>query len=65
MSQSRTHDRCKYFGYKKCPHRNDEIMKKATQTLPEYHGGKPQILSFPPHEEIDKLCFDCEVFNSK
>jgi len=39
MSQSRTHNKCKYFGYKMCPRRNDEIMKLATQTLPELFDG--------------------------
>jgi hypothetical protein len=65
MAQLKTHVNCRYFGYGKCPHRNDEIMKQATQTTPEYHGGKTPILLFPPHEVVDKICDNCEIFTSK
>jgi len=65
MSKLRTHDACKYFGYKKCPHLKDEIMKQATQNLPEYHGGKPVIMSFPTGEEIDEICCNCGTFSKK
>ena len=65
MSQSRTHDRCKYFDSEKCLHKNDEIMKQATQTIPEYHGGKMSIMSLPSREKIDKICENCEMFTLK
>jgi hypothetical protein len=65
MSQLRTYDECKYFGLKKCPHENDEIMKQATQNLPEYYGGKPIILSFPDAENINKICDNCAMFTPK
>jgi hypothetical protein len=65
MEELRTHDRCMHFGYNKCPHKNEEIMKQATQTLPEYHGGKISIMSFPGNQEVDKICGDCNRFTSK
>ena len=65
MTELRTHDRCRHFGYNKCPHINDEIMKQATQTLPEYHGGKIPIISFPPSQEVNKICGDCDGFAPK
>ncbi len=65
MPQSKTHDNCKYFGYEKCPHINDNVMKQATQDTPEYHGGKPITLSFPTNEEIDEICDKCDMFTQK
>lgn len=65
MAQLKTHENCRYFGYEKCLHKNDEVMKQATQTIPEYFGGETPILSFPPHEVIDKICNECEMFNPK
>ena len=65
MSQSKEHDKCRHFSYKKCPHRDDEIMKQATQTIPEYHGGKIPVMSFPPKEAVDKICADCDMFAEK
>jgi hypothetical protein len=65
MTQIKTHVSCKYFGYLRCPHRNDEIMKQATQTIPEYNGGKIPILSFSPSEEVNKICENCDMFTPK
>ncbi len=65
MVRLKTHDKCKYFGLKKCPYINDEIMKQATQDLPEYYGGKPMIISFPTNEEIDRICMKCNMFTQK
>lgn len=56
------HQDCKFFGYRACEYRDNEIMKKATQDIPEYHGGKMPILSFPLHEEIDAICSICDKF---
>lgn len=56
------HDKCKYFGYHSCPYKDDEIMKKATQNLPEYYGGNYPLLSFPKPEEIDAICSKCDKF---
>jgi len=62
-----TYDKCKYFGSKKyCPHINDEIMKRATQDLPKYHGGKPTNMLHPPtDEEINEICGKCDEFTQK
>ena len=65
MSQLKTHDKCKYFSYKKCPHINDNIMKQATQNIQEYHGGKLTTISFPTNKEIDDICDKCDMFTQK
>ena len=65
MEQLKTYLSCKYFGYVKCPHRNDEIMKQAIQTIPNYNGGKIPVLSFSPSEEVDKICDTCDMFSPK
>lgn len=62
MSQLITHNKCKYYGYKKCPHINNDIMRQATQDTPEYCGGKPIIVSFPTNKEIDEICGKCGMF---
>ena len=56
------HQTCKHFGYRACKHKEDEIMKKATQTITEYHGGSIQYVSFPSSEEIDAICSACDKF---
>ena len=65
VSQIKTHDKCKYFSYKKCPHKDDEIMKQATQDFPEYLGGEPTTTSFPTNKEIDEICDKCDMFAQK
>ena len=66
MSQFKTHDKCKYFSYKKCPYINDDIMKQATQNIPKYYGGKPITISVPTNkEEIDEICGKCDMFTQK
>jgi len=66
VSQIQTHDKCKSFSYKKCPHANDEIMQRATQETPQYYGGEPeQMLPFPTDDEINKICSQCDAFNPK
>lgn len=59
------HQDCKFFGYNLCKHRDDEIMKKATQKTPEYHAGTIQIVSFPSYDEIDTICSACDKFTAK
>lgn len=59
------HQDCKFFGFRACEHRDDEIMKRATQTIPEYHGGSIPVLSFPTSEEIDAICSACSKFTPK
>lgn len=59
------HVSCKYFGYVKCPHRNDEIMKQAIQTILKYNEGKFPISSFPLNKEVGKICDNCEMFTPK
>jgi len=66
MAQEKTHDKCKNFSYKKCPHINDEIMKLATQDTPETKTGSPTRLKLPPtNEEINKICSACDSFALK
>ena len=70
MTQSKTHDHCKYFSYQKCPHLSDEIMRKATYYkthATRTYGGKPIKLTFslPSDEEIDKICDKCDMFSPK
>ena len=56
------HHDCKYFGYRTCKYKDNETMKKATQGIPRYYGGKLPILSFPSSEEIDAICMNCDKF---
>lgn len=66
MTPKKTHDKCKHFSYKKCPHINDEIMKLATQDIPETKTGSPTLLkNFPSDEEVDKICSECDSFVQK
>lgn len=61
----RKHQQCKFYGYQTCTHKDNEIMKKATQDIPKYHGGNYQIVSFPSQEEIDAICLACDKFIQK
>lgn len=65
MIQEKTHGNCKYFSYKECPHINDEIMKLATQSIPETKTGSATRLKFPANREVDKICFGCDSFTLK
>jgi endonuclease III len=60
-----THNKCKYFGYKKCPQINDDIMRQATQDIRESYGSKPTAMLFPSNEEIDDVCSKCSMFTQK
>ena len=63
---NQTHDKCKYYGRKKCPHIEDDIMKRANQETPRYYGGEiQQMLPFPTDAEINKICGDCHIFIQK
>jgi hypothetical protein len=66
MSQKQTHHNCKHFSHKnpRCPHMNNDIMKRATQLLDNYDG-EFTIGSFPTDEEIDKICNNCNAFTQK
>ena len=50
MAMEKSHRNCKYFGYRECPHFNDEIMKSATQDTPETLTGAPILMKFPDDE---------------
>ncbi len=58
------HADCKYFSSRAhCPNKDNEIMKKATQDIPQYYGGSPQLLSdLPDDNEIDAICSACDKF---
>ena len=65
MSQLKTYDKCKHFGFPRCPHRHDEIMQRGT----EEPGDPKTTLSFPKDEkeieEINRICENCDVFIRK
>ena len=62
----KTHDNCKHYGYKKCPHSKDDVMRRANQETPSYYGGKPtQLLELPTNEEKDAICSNCSSFFRK
>jgi len=65
MAMEKSHRNCKYFGYRECPHFNDEIMKSATQDIPETLTGAPILMKFPDDEEVDKICSGCDSFALK
>jgi hypothetical protein len=60
-----THDKCKHYSYKKCPHIKDDIMIRANQETPNYYGKVQPILLPPTDEEINKLCGNCPAFTQK
>jgi len=65
MPQLRSHKQCKLFSHRACPHKDEEIMKRATQDIPEYSGGNYQTLLFPQDEEIDAICSKCEKYTQE
>jgi hypothetical protein len=64
MSQKQTYDKCKHYGYKKCPHIKDAVMQRSLQETPEYYG-KIQILPHATDDEINTLCNQCNAFTLK
>ena len=61
-----THDKCSHFSYRQCEKRDDEIMQRATQDIPQYlSGNMPQMAMPPTDEEINALCASCAGFKSK
>jgi hypothetical protein len=60
---TRMHDQCNHFSYNSCPHKDDDIMKMATQDFQKYHGEQMPILSLPFHEEINAICSSCDKFS--
>ena len=62
MSKNQTYKKCKNFDTIYCPHRENQIMKKAAPELPEYHGGNYQTLPLPNDEQINKTCKKCDSF---
>ena len=60
---ARKHDQCNHFSYHSCPHKDDDIMKRATQDVQEYHGGQMPILSLPFRKDIDAICSSCDNFS--
>jgi hypothetical protein len=60
-----TPDDCKYFGYKACKYSDNEIMKRATQDIPRYYGGRLPVLDFPDPKEVEAICSECDKFTPK
>jgi hypothetical protein len=65
MPQLKSYKNCKFFSYQACPHKNEELMKRATQDIPQYYGGNYPTLSFPQDEEIDAKCSKCNKYTQK
>ncbi len=65
MKSTKSHKTCKLYGYKKCPQRKSEIMQKALQDTPEFHGVTVHTLSFPLSDEVDSICSTCESYISQ
>lgn len=63
----KSHKNCKFFSYKACPHKNEEIMKRSTLDIPQHYGGNYQ--TFPrdedQDEQIDAICSKCDKFTLK
>ena len=62
---NQTHDKCKCFGFKKCPHIKDDVMKRANQETQRFNGRDIPNANFPTDEEINKLCEKCQTFTHK
>ena len=47
-----------------CSHKDDEIMKRATQDTPQFHGAKDYKTLGPTatDEEINAICDKCDKF---
>lgn len=65
MTKEKSHHNCKYFGYKKCPNINDEIMKRAMLDMLEVRHGGSILMTFPSDEDVDKICAGCTSFTLK
>ncbi len=67
MNQKQTYHNCKNFSHKnkRCPHINDDVMKRATQLLDNNDREFTIGSSFPTDEEIDKICNNCNAFTQK
>ena len=65
MNENKTHDKCKHFSHAACPYWDNDIMKQAAQNIPEKLGRRQAILTYPPPEEINRLCEKCEAFAPK
>jgi hypothetical protein len=59
-----TYDKCKHFSYQKCPHINDDIMKRKSARLQETFGGSYIEISFPTDEETNRICKKCDTFTT-
>lgn len=60
----RKYSRCTHFDHYSCPHKDDDIMKKATQNTSEFYG-KLQYPDYPLVEEIDSICSVCNQFTQR
>ena len=65
MDKKQTYDNCKYYSYRKYPHANEEIMKRATQDVPGYEGGNIPLADYPSDDEINEICSKCTSFSPK
>ena len=65
MSKNKTHNKCRHFDDKECPHRYDETMKLATLDMPDYYSGVFANLSFPSDAQINEICIKCDSYTQK
>ena len=64
MPEDNTFDKCKHYGRQRCPHINDDVMKRANPKIPLYKGSV-EYPEYLPDEEINKLCSECKAFSRK
>jgi hypothetical protein len=64
MSKEKKYLNCRYFDTIKCPERKNETMRRfiSETTIPE--SSSPIKLNFDNADEINKLCFKCDVFKA-
>lgn len=60
-----THDKCKHFGHRQCPHIKDDIMVRANHETQPYYGKAQLMPQQPTDEEINQLCGECPAFTLK
>ena len=54
---------CHYWASKQCKYKDHEIIKLATQDIPEVHGSyNPKHQDPPTTEEILSVCGTCDKF---
>jgi len=64
MTKDKTYLNCRYFDTIKCPERKNEKMKQFISETTFPQASSPIRLNFDNVDEINKLCFKCNVFET-